>query len=117
MDEWGVDAEAYIEAVRAGALDPYGMSADELQASLDAFDAEQTARLLSMTEAEVAAGAQLPPLRREPESEGAARVRLDSEFASRMRAIETRSARVEGGRRWRRTCSGWSTCRAIPGRG
>lgn len=99
MDEWGVDAEAYIEAVRAGALDPYGMSADELQASLDAFDAEQTARLMSMTDAEVAAGAQLPPLRREPESEGAARVRLDSEFASRMRAIETRSARVEGERR------------------
>ena len=33
-----MDAEEYIAAVRAGAIDPYGRSADELQESLDAFD-------------------------------------------------------------------------------
>ena len=99
MDEWGIDAEAYIEAVRAGALDPYGHSVEELQESLDAFDRECTERLMAMTDAEVDAGAQLPPLPREPETEGQERLRLDSEFAARMRAVETRSARVEGERR------------------
>ncbi|MGC5075858.1 DUF222 domain-containing protein [Agrococcus sp. DT81.2] len=99
MDEWGIDAEAYIEAVRGGALDPYGASAEELQASLDAFDRQSTAQLMAMTDAEVEAGAQLPPLPREPESAAQERQRLDGEFAARMRAIETRSARVEGERR------------------
>ncbi|MGC5078510.1 hypothetical protein, partial [Agrococcus sp. DT81.2] len=99
MDEWGIDAEAYIEAVRAGAFDPYGASAEELQASLDAFDRESTAQLMAMTEAEVEAGAQLPPLLREPESAAQERQRLDAEFAARMRAVESRSARVEGERR------------------
>jgi hypothetical protein len=99
MDDWGIDAEAYIDAVRAGALDPYGQSVEELQASLDAFDRESTERLMAMTDAEVEAGAQLPPLVREPESEPQERLRLDTEFAARIRAVETRAARVEGERR------------------
>ncbi|ROR67181.1 hypothetical protein [Agrococcus jenensis] len=99
MDDWGIDAEGYIAAVRAGALDPYGQTADELQASLDAFDLELTQRILAMTPDEVEAGADLPPLRREPESPAQERQRLDDEFATRMRALETQSARVEGSRR------------------
>ena len=99
MDEWGIDAEGYIAAVRAGALDPYGQTADELQASLDAFDEELRARIMAMTPEEVEAGADLPPLRREPGSPAQERLRLDDEFATRMRALETQSARVEGSRR------------------
>ena len=99
MDDWGIDAEGYIAAVRAGALDPYGQTADELQASLDAFDEELRARILAMTPEEVEAGADLPPLRREPGSPAQERLRLDDEFATRMRALETQSARVEGSRR------------------
>lgn len=99
MDDWGIDAEAYIAAVRAGALDPDGLSADELQASSDAFDRELTARILAMTDAEVEAGAQIPPLPVPVESQGQERVRLDAEFAARMRAMETRAARVAGEQR------------------
>ncbi|MGM1029985.1 MAG: DUF222 domain-containing protein [Actinomycetota bacterium] len=99
MDEWGIDAEGYIEAVRAGALDPYGMSADELQASLDAYDAELTARIMAMSEADVERGAPIPPLPVPAESDGQARLRLDAEFAARSRAIEVRAARVAGEQR------------------
>ncbi|GAA1418783.1 HNH endonuclease signature motif containing protein [Agrococcus citreus] len=96
-DDWGIDAEAYIEAIRAGALDPHGLSADELQASLDAYDAELTERLLSMSAEEVERGAQIPPV--PPESEAQRRLRLDAEFAARSRALETRAARVAGEQR------------------
>ncbi len=103
MDSWGIDGEDYIAAIRAGAVDPYGHSADELQASLDAFDLEFSERLRALSDAEVeelvATGAPVPPLRREPESAPQERLRLDEEFVGRMRAIETQSARVEGERR------------------
>ena len=45
MDSWGIDGEDYIAAIRAGAVDPHGHSADELQASLDAFDLEFSERV------------------------------------------------------------------------
>nr|WP_306232434.1 DUF222 domain-containing protein [Agrococcus sp. REN33] len=99
MDGFGLDGEEYIAAIRAGAVDPYGQSADELQASLDDFDVELRRRILAMTDEEVAAGAQVPLLPSEPESPLQERLRQDTEFVARLRAIETQSARMEGERR------------------
>jgi hypothetical protein len=99
MDGFGIDGEEYIAAIRAGAVDPYGQTADELQASLDDFDAELSVRIAAMSEAEVAAGAQLPPLPSAALSEREAQLRDDREFVARLRAIESQSARMEGERR------------------
>jgi hypothetical protein len=99
MDGFGLDGEEYIAAIRAGAVDPFGQSADELQASLDDFDAELRRRILAMTDDEVESGAQLPPLPSAPLSELEDRLRLDTEFVARLRAIEAQSARMEGERR------------------
>jgi hypothetical protein len=99
MDGFGIDGEEYIAAIRAGAVDPYGQTAEELEASLDEFDLELSARIAAMSEEEVAAGAQLPPLPRPALSEREARLRDDREFVARLRVIETQSARMEGERR------------------
>lgn len=103
MDSWGIDGEEYIAAVRAGALDPFGQSASQLQESLDDFDREFSERLMAMTDAEVEAaatsGAPIPPLPLPPETAALERFRLDDEFVGRLRAIETQSARIEGERR------------------
>ncbi|WP_306232902.1 hypothetical protein [Agrococcus beijingensis] len=99
MDGFGLDGEDYIAAIRAGAVDPFGQSADELEASLDDFDVELTRRILAMTDDEVEAGAQLPPLPSAPLSALEERLRLDTEFVARLRAIETQTARMEGERR------------------
>jgi hypothetical protein len=99
MDGWGMDGDEYIAAIRAGAVDPYGHTADELEASLDDFDLELSRRIAAMTAEEVEAGAQIPPLPREPLSDAQERLRADREFVARLRAIETQSARMEGERR------------------
>ena len=96
MDEWGIDAEDYIAAVRAGALDPDGMSADELQVSLDAYDAELTARIIAMSEEDVERGAPIPPLPVAVESEGRRGCGCGSMVSSRR-----------GCGRWSRARRGW----------
>ncbi|WP_206447696.1 HNH endonuclease signature motif containing protein [Agrococcus sp. KRD186] len=103
MFEDGMDAEEYIDAVRAGAIDPFGHTADELQDSLDAYDRDWTERLMALTDEqldEVVAGRmQLPPLPGPIESEHAARFRAESEFVGRMRALEAQTARLEASKR------------------
>lgn len=94
-----MEAEAYIAAVRAGALDPWGKSADELQDELDAFDAQLDARLMAMTPEQVAAGEQLPPLPTVPVSAFEQRFRQDDALVGRMRALAVQTARIEGERR------------------
>ncbi len=98
-----MDAEEYIAAVRAGAIDPYGQSADELQDALDSFDRDWSERLRALTDEqldEVVAGRmQVPPLPGPIESEHAARFRAEAEFVGRMRALEAQSARVEAAKR------------------
>ncbi|GAA3601813.1 HNH endonuclease signature motif containing protein [Agrococcus terreus] len=98
--EPGIDARELIELLRSGAvLDPAGASAEELESSLDAADAEWLERLLSLDDAEVealaAAGANLPAAPARPSSA------LDDDlaFAARLRALEAQSARIAGERR------------------
>ena len=102
MSGWGGDAEAYIEAVRDGAIDPFGQTADELQASLDEFDEQLRERLLAMSDDEIdemiCSGSPIPPLPASAEPD-ARRVRADEVFARRMRVLETQAARIEGERR------------------
>ncbi|SFS17742.1 protein of unknown function [Agrococcus baldri] len=99
MDTSGIDGEGYIAAIRAGAIDPHGKSAETLQDELDAFDAEWTQRLLAMTPEQVEAGEQIPPPPTEPESAFDERFRLDDALVGGMRALEQQSARIEGERR------------------
>lgn len=103
MFEDGIDAEEYIAAVRAGAIDPYGRSADELQESLDAFDRDWTERLIALSHEqldEVVAGRMpVPPLPGPLESERAARFRAEAEFVGRVRALEAQTARLEAAKR------------------
>lgn len=103
MDSWGIDGEDYIAAVRAGAIDPFGQTASELQESLDAFDRECSERIIAMDDAEIeaaaTAGAAIPLLPQPPESATLERFRMDDEFVARLRAIERQSARIEGERR------------------
>ncbi len=98
-----MDAEGYIDAVRAGAIDPYGHTAEELQESLDAYDRDWTERLMALTDEqldEVAAGRmQLPPLPGPIESEHAVRFRAESEFVGRARALQVQRARLEAAER------------------
>ncbi|MEV7527359.1 HNH endonuclease signature motif containing protein [Agrococcus sediminis] len=103
MEGFGIDAEEYIAAVRAGAIDPHGATAPELEASLEAFDREWRERLLALSDAEVdelaRSGSPLPPMTTVVEGAAEQQLRLDAEFAGRMRALEQQSARIEGERR------------------
>jgi Domain of unknown function (DUF222)/HNH endonuclease len=99
MNGWGCDGEAYIAAIRAGAIDPFGRTADELQELLDASDREWVARLAALSDDEVAAVAEgrmaLPELPRPAESEAAAWVRREDEFTGRVRALQAQRSRLE----------------------
>ncbi|MFP5250870.1 MAG: hypothetical protein ACLGHD_00675, partial [Actinomycetes bacterium] len=92
MEGFGIDAEEYIAAVRAGAIDPQGATALELEASLEAFDREWRERLLALSDAEVEelarCGSPLPPMTTAVEAEAEGQLRLDAEVAGRMRALE-----------------------------
>ncbi|WP_072313308.1 HNH endonuclease signature motif containing protein [Agrococcus sp. Marseille-P2731] len=102
-DPEAIDADAYIAAVRAGAVDPYGQSADELQASLDAYDREWTARLLALSDVEldavVTGRMRVPQLPGPVESEGTARLRAEAAYVGRVRALEAQAARLEAAKR------------------
>ncbi|MET4099786.1 hypothetical protein ABIB37_002023 [Agrococcus sp. UYP10] len=99
MDDWGIDGEGYIAAIRAGAIDPFGRTADELQAELDAHDEEWAERLIAMTPAELDAVVEgrmeVPQLPRPAESEPMRRLRLEEQFAGRVKALEAQRARLE----------------------
>src|SRR5688500_16577072 len=99
MDEWGCDGEAYIAAIRAGAIDPFGRTADELQELLDASDREWVARLAARSDEGVGAVAEgrmaLPELPGPAESEAAAWVRREDEFTGRVRALQAQRSRLE----------------------
>ncbi|SDS16179.1 HNH endonuclease signature motif containing protein [Agrococcus carbonis] len=103
MDTWGIDGEAYIAAVRAGAIDPHGYSAAELQAQLDDCEREWSERLALVPDEQlddlIAGRIELPTLPEEPEHPNAARLRADEQFVRRMQALEAQSARIEGERR------------------
>ncbi|QUW19161.1 hypothetical protein [Agrococcus sp. Marseille-Q4369] len=101
MDEWwGVDAEEYIASIRAGAIDPHGRTADELEEELAAYDRDWSERLTRLTDAEVeeviAGRKQVPPLPGTvPAAERPESVRRQEALAGRIRAIELRRARLE----------------------
>lgn len=99
MDDWGIDGEEYIAAVRAGATDPHGKTADELQDELDAFDREWSERLATLSGAdldEVAAGRmEVPPLPAPIESPAVAELRAEAAFAGRVKALHAQRARLE----------------------
>ena len=103
MDGWGIDGEEYIAAVRAGAIDPHGRSAAELEEELVAFDREWGERLAVLSDEEldavVTGRMQVPPLPGPPESPHTARLRLEAEFTGRMRALEAQRARIEAEQR------------------
>jgi hypothetical protein len=101
MDEWwGIDAEEYIASIRAGAIDPHGRTAGELEEELAAYDRGWSERLALLSDAEVeeviAGRMQVPPL---PGTvvpdERPAWVREEVELVGRMKAIEQRRARLE----------------------
>lgn len=99
MDDWGCEGEAYIAAIRAGAIDPFGRTADELQELLDAHDREWVARLDALSDDEVAAVAEgrmeLPQLPGPVESEAAEWLRREDEFTGRVRALQAQRSRLE----------------------
>lgn len=99
MDTSGLDGEDYIAAIRAGAIDPHGQSADELQDALDAFDREWSERLATLSDddvdAVIAGRMEVPPLPGPVESEHARRDRLERDFTGRMRALRAQRARLE----------------------
>ncbi|QUW19429.1 HNH endonuclease signature motif containing protein [Agrococcus sp. Marseille-Q4369] len=101
MDEWwGVDAEEYIASIRAGAIDPHGRTADELEDELAAYDRDWSARLALLSDAEVeeviAGRMEVPPLPGTvPAAERPESVRRQDALAGRIRAIELRRARLE----------------------
>ncbi|WP_306231269.1 ComF family protein [Agrococcus beijingensis] len=99
MDGWGIDGEEYIAAVRAGAVDPHGKTASELQDELDAFDADWSARLAALTEAEldevVAGRREVPPLAPPVESPVIAALRAETAFAGRVKSLHAQRARLE----------------------
>jgi hypothetical protein len=101
MDEWwGIDAEEYIASIRAGAIDPHGRTAEELEEELAAYDRDWSERLALLTDEEVeeviAGRMQVPQL---PGTVAAAErpeaVRRQDALAGRIRAIELRRARLE----------------------
>ncbi|MCH1882727.1 HNH endonuclease signature motif containing protein [Agrococcus sp. ARC_14] len=95
----GLDADDYIAAIRAGAVDPFGHTADELQESLEAFDRDLTERLMALSDAEVeevvAGRMALPPLPGPVESEHLARQRAESAYVGHARALHVQRARIE----------------------
>lgn len=99
MDEWGIDGEEYIASIRAGAIDPFGRTADELQAELDAYDEEWAERLVALTPAELDAVVEgrmeVPPLPRPAESDAARWLRVEEEFTGRVKALQAQRARLE----------------------
>ena len=96
-------AEEYIAAVRAGAIDPFGQSADELQDALDAFDRDWSERLMALTDEEldevVAGRMQVPPLPGPVESAHMIRQRAEAEFVGRARALQAQRSRLEAAER------------------
>ncbi|WP_425843559.1 DUF222 domain-containing protein [Agrococcus sp. TSP3-2-1] len=99
MDEWwGVDAEEYIASIRAGAIDPHGRTADELEEELAAHDRDWSERLALLTDAEVeeviAGRMEVPPLPGSIDARSQ-HVRALDAVAGRMRAIEQRRARLD----------------------
>lgn len=99
MDGWGIDGEEYIAAVRAGAIDAHGKTASELEEELDAFDADWSARLAALTEAEldavVAGRMEVPPLPAPVESPALEVLRAEAAFAGRVKALHAQRARLE----------------------
>ncbi|MCR8671800.1 13E12 repeat family protein, partial [Agrococcus sp. HG114] len=105
MDAWGgLDAEEYIASIRAGAIDPHGRTAAELEDELAAFDRDWGQRLAALTDAqvdEVIAGRMAVPLLPgsvDPDDRPGAARRQEA-LAGRMRAIEQRRARLEAEQR------------------
>ncbi|GAA3599588.1 HNH endonuclease signature motif containing protein [Agrococcus terreus] len=99
-----IDADAHIGLVRAGLLlDPSGAAADELEASLDAAEADWLERLLALSDAQVAAlaeaGANLPRRAEAPMTDAERHARLDEGFAAELRALDAQAARIAGRRR------------------
>ncbi len=99
MDGWGIDGESYIAAIRAGAIDPFGRTPEELEAELDALHDQWLERLDALGPAEwdaVTTGRMpLPPLPRPAESDGMRRLRLEEEFTGRVKALEAQRSRLE----------------------
>ena len=62
MDEWGISAEDYVASIRAGAIDPFGRTADELQAELDAVRHGLAARVAAQSGSQSAPINKLPVL-------------------------------------------------------
>ncbi|WP_031223690.1 HNH endonuclease signature motif containing protein, partial [Agrococcus pavilionensis] len=99
--EWsGIDAEEYIASIRAGAIDPRGRTADELEEELAAYDRDWAERLARLSDAEVeeviAGRMEVPPLPGTmPAAERPESVRRQEALAGRIRAIEQRRARLE----------------------
>lgn len=103
MDTWGIEGEDYIAAVRAGAIDPFGHTAAELQASLDAYDREWGERIAALSDAEVdaviAGRMTVPPLPGPAVSDSTAQLAAEAAFVGRMRALEAQTARLEAEKR------------------
>lgn len=103
MDGIELDGEEYIAAVRAGAQDPHGYSADELQDQLDAFDAEFSERLRLLPEGQldalIAGEIELPPLPKPTLTPAQERILADEAFVDELRMLESQQARLEGRRR------------------
>ncbi|WP_347753888.1 DUF222 domain-containing protein [Agrococcus sp. ProA11] len=102
MDEAVIDAESYIAAIRAGAIDPFGASADELSAALDDALRAESELMASLTDAEVEAcfrAGTSPSPTPVPESPVLQRLRLDAEFTGRLKSLAQQTARIEGERR------------------
>ncbi|WP_405217465.1 DUF222 domain-containing protein [Agrococcus sp. Ld7] len=102
MDEAFIDAESYIAAIRAGAIDPFGGSADELTAALDESLRAESELMASLSDAEIDdffRTGTTPCLPAPPEPPVLQRLRLDAEFAGRLKSLAQQAARIEGERR------------------
>ncbi len=103
MDTREIDGEDYIAAVRAGAIDPFGHTAAELQASLDAYDREWGERLAALSDDEldavIAGRMPMPELPGPAESDYTRQLRAEAAFVGRMRALEAQTARLEAEKR------------------
>ncbi|MEV7527873.1 HNH endonuclease signature motif containing protein [Agrococcus sediminis] len=97
--DWGLDAEDYIASICAGAIDPYGRTAAELEDELAAFDRDWRERLAALTpdelEAVVEGRMQVPPLPGPAESERAAWLRREEQFTGQIKALQAQRARLE----------------------
>lgn len=99
----GISMEAYIDAVRAGAVDPFGYTADELEAQMLEHDDAEREALQALTDEQVdelvRTGASIPPLEPASMSPQAARLRADEAFVAGIARLEAQQARIEGARR------------------